>query len=253
MARGHDANGNKNDPLYMTVFRELQAEIARGVFPVGTPLPSEAALVERFGVSRQTVRQALRNLKESGLVTSHQGLGTIVERPGLSRGYVHQVDTISDLFPVDVDTRYQPTDGKLAPLPGWAADRFPAEAEGTKWLHVRAFRFRPPETAPFNQLDAFVAAPFAGLSRVIETHRGPIYGLVEAMYGELIDEVRQTIGSFIANDQIGPEIGLKVGEPGIAVDRVYKVKSSGSVAILSVNLYPVEKFTFSMTLRRLQS
>lgn len=251
MARASDDQDGRTEPLHVTVFRALQAEIARGVYPIGTQLPSEASLVERFGVSRQTVRQALRNLREAGLVTSHQGLGTIVERPAAGQGYAHQIDTIGDLFPSGAETRYRIEDGGLRPLPAWA-DRFGAIPGDVTWLHVRALRYRPDEAAPFNELDAFVAAPFAGVGRVIETHAGSIYGLIEAIYAEVIDEVEQTIRGFTGDGLRGAAIGVGAGETGIEVDRVYRVKSTGAAAILSVNRYPADKFAFSMTLRRLK-
>ena len=57
--------------------RALKDEIVSGVLPVGSQLPTEEELCERFSVSRYTVREALRRLREDSLVSSRQGQGTI--------------------------------------------------------------------------------------------------------------------------------------------------------------------------------
>jgi GntR family histidine utilization transcriptional repressor len=61
---------------YARVKAWLKNGLARGRWPAGRPMPSEAALVERFGVSRMTVNRALRELQAEGLVTRSQGRGT---------------------------------------------------------------------------------------------------------------------------------------------------------------------------------
>jgi GntR family transcriptional regulator len=58
--------------------QELRQAIARGTFPPGTQLPTEAELCQMLGVSRTVVREALRVLEEDGLVTRRHGVGTFV-------------------------------------------------------------------------------------------------------------------------------------------------------------------------------
>jgi GntR family transcriptional regulator len=54
--------------------------------PPGSPLPSEPELTERYGVSRETARRAMRALREIGLVETRRGVGHFVARtPGIER------------------------------------------------------------------------------------------------------------------------------------------------------------------------
>ena len=70
---------------YLQVARALRKEIVDGVYPVGSQLPTEHELCERFAVSRYTVREALRRLREDNLVTSRPRAGTlVVPRPEAS-------------------------------------------------------------------------------------------------------------------------------------------------------------------------
>ena len=68
------AKGNANDLLAAA----LGGEIIAGVYPPGSRLPSEASLLERFKVSRPTLREAFRVLAAKGLIVSRQKVGTSV-------------------------------------------------------------------------------------------------------------------------------------------------------------------------------
>ncbi len=61
---------------YARVKQHLMAGLKSGLWPPGQRMPSEAALVAEFGVSRMTVNRALRELQTEGLVQRSQGLGT---------------------------------------------------------------------------------------------------------------------------------------------------------------------------------
>jgi DNA-binding FadR family transcriptional regulator len=67
------------------VSNELRREIIRGEIPSGTALPSETALMERFGVSRPTLREAVRILESEALLTITRGAkgGAVVQRPSV--------------------------------------------------------------------------------------------------------------------------------------------------------------------------
>ncbi|MFG2077918.1 GntR family transcriptional regulator [Nonomuraea maritima] len=63
---------------YERIAEELRKKILSGAHPVGSPLPSETELAERYGAARGTVRQAVAVLAAEGLVGSRQGARRIV-------------------------------------------------------------------------------------------------------------------------------------------------------------------------------
>jgi len=69
-------------PLFVQVRDALRAQILEGTLQPGERLPSESALIARYGVSRITVRQALAELQSCGLVQTVNGKGSFVTRPG---------------------------------------------------------------------------------------------------------------------------------------------------------------------------
>jgi GntR family phosphonate transport system transcriptional regulator len=65
--------------LWSQIEETLRGEIAGGVWPPGGALPTEAALSARFGVNRHTVRRALAQLTEDGVIRVEQGRGAFVQ------------------------------------------------------------------------------------------------------------------------------------------------------------------------------
>ena len=65
-------------PIWQQIQQTLTREIAEGHFVPGAKLPTEAALSQRFGVNRHTVRRALAEMQGDGLVHSRRGAGVFV-------------------------------------------------------------------------------------------------------------------------------------------------------------------------------
>jgi|WetSurMetagenome_2_1015567.scaffolds.fasta_scaffold49626_2 GntR family transcriptional regulator len=81
------------DPLKTRLHRELKERIANGHYAPGIQLPSEAELVERYGVSRSTVRSALSALEAEGLIVRRWGVGTFVcDRQHIANPLTEAVD-----------------------------------------------------------------------------------------------------------------------------------------------------------------
>ena len=72
--------------VYRQIADHLRAAIGRGGLREGEQLPSEARLMEHYGVARMTIRNALRVLQDEGLVTAEHGRGVYVRaRPPARR------------------------------------------------------------------------------------------------------------------------------------------------------------------------
>jgi GntR family transcriptional regulator len=73
--------------LHHQIRTELRRQIAAGELAVGSPLPSEAQLCERFEVSRGTVRQALTALRAEGAIGGGRGKPPVVRPPVVSQDF----------------------------------------------------------------------------------------------------------------------------------------------------------------------
>lgn len=71
---------SKYVPVYKQLREMLRTQIETGQLPVGTTLPPEVELAGTFGVSRATMRNAILDLVEDGLIKRKPGAGTVVIR-----------------------------------------------------------------------------------------------------------------------------------------------------------------------------
>jgi GntR family transcriptional repressor for pyruvate dehydrogenase complex len=68
----------KNKKVYQHVIEQIQNMVMTGVLKKGDKLPSERDLVEQLGVSRASIREAIRALEMIGLIESRQGEGNFI-------------------------------------------------------------------------------------------------------------------------------------------------------------------------------
>lgn len=107
--------GNASSFKYRQIFETLFSELGAGVFRPGQKMPSEAALVKRFGASRVTVGRAMRELQLQGLVERRAGSGTYAKAgaaSGLTFGLI-----VPDLFRGEI---FEPICRGLAEAPNAA-------------------------------------------------------------------------------------------------------------------------------------
>jgi GntR family transcriptional regulator len=246
----HSSTGDSgsSQPLYRQVVRTLKQEIVSGVYPVDSLLPAEGELQKRFKVSRHTIREALRELRDAGLVASRQGFGTTVLRAATPRSYVHEVGSISDLIELADATQYEIGSSEIIDVDRRVAERLETEP-GSKWLRVEGFRYAPDDNRPVCWTEVFVHGDFAGVARLLGRRPGPIYLLIEDLYGESVAEVEQSVTAPCVPEDLAAALGVVPGSTVIEVQRKYRL-SSGLVCIAARNLYRADLFELTLTLRR---
>ena len=72
-------------PLYQQLMSRLRDDIVAGVYAPGARIPSEQVLCDTYGVSRVTVRKAMLDLVQEGLLVRRQGKGTFVAQERIQR------------------------------------------------------------------------------------------------------------------------------------------------------------------------
>jgi DNA-binding GntR family transcriptional regulator len=235
-------------PRYRQLADELIGEIRGGRLRVGQTLPGELELGESFGVSRHTVREALRMLEELGLIARQQGIGTVVTARESSESYVHRVRSPEQLM-------QYPPDSKLTVLSSGevVANRATARllgcTTGTTWFRIRSIRRLKPSGPAICWSDIYVLPEYAGIVEAVGRRPPPIYELIEQRFDERVATVHVDLfAGLIGADRAGP-LGVDAGTPSLSVVRRYTGRNR-RVFEVSVSEHPAGRFTYSLELRR---
>lgn len=240
-----------NEHLYLQVARALKEEIVGGVYPVGSQLPTEDELCERFSVSRYTVREALRRLREDNLVSSRQGAGTIVTSGCSSDAYAHDIMSINDLVSWSAGRRFVIESMEMVALDEKLASRT-GLASGDEWLVARGFGHVDGADNPVCGAEYYVNKEFAAVGRLLHRHTGPIFPLIEDLFGQRISEVHQEIGATLISPALADSLKVKAGTAALEVRRTFKL-TNGEIAQVTISTHPASRYRHSMTMRRVRA
>jgi GntR family transcriptional regulator len=235
---------------YLQVARTLRKEIVDGVYPVGSQLPTEHELCERFAVSRYTVREALRRLRDDNLVSSRPRTGTLVVPRPSSTSYAQDVMSINDLLAFASGAQFQIESNAMVPIDAELAERT-GLGLGEQWLAVRGYRRDADTDIPICRTEYYINRAFAAVGRMLQRHSGPIFPLVEDLYGVSIIEVHQEITAIALTPDLAELLEIDSGAPALQMQRTYKT-SDGEVAQVTVNTHPAARYRHSMTMRRVK-
>ena len=73
-----ELNPSSQEPLYKQLIDDIKRDIASGLYAPNNKIPSEIELGDIYRVSRITIRRAIKELQQSGVLTKRQGKGTFV-------------------------------------------------------------------------------------------------------------------------------------------------------------------------------
>jgi len=84
--------------LYLQVIDHLKADIEKGIYRENEKLPSEFELSKKLGISRATLREALRLLEEENIIIRRHGVGTFVNPKPVFTSGIEQLSSISSMI-----------------------------------------------------------------------------------------------------------------------------------------------------------
>ena len=154
-------------PLYFQVATRIEKSILDGTLPAGSRLENEVALGERLGLSRPTIRRAIQDLVDKGLLVRRRGIGTQVVHGQVTRGV--ELTSLND----DLNRTGQKPSTTMLTCEVIPADAKIAEelavALGAPTLHLK--RVRKADNVPVSVLENWLPEDFTDLNPAdIEEH-----------------------------------------------------------------------------------
>jgi DNA-binding GntR family transcriptional regulator len=242
-----------NRPHFADIARELTEAIASGRYPVGSVLPTELELRDYYRTSRHTVRAALHELQQLGLVSRRKNAGTRVESARPRSEFRPTLASVDDLvqFGSEHLRLVQSTDVI-------AADRDLARTlqceEGARFLRISSLRIDGGKSrAPVGWTDVYIAPDYADVADIArEQPDRLISALIEERYGHSIAEIQQGIQAVLVSDEMAKRLRAEAGTAALEIVRRY-LDAAGKCFEVSVSVHPAERFSVAMRLKRSNS
>ncbi|MFE6387453.1 GntR family transcriptional regulator [Nocardiopsis dassonvillei] len=196
-------------PLHAQIAGALRAEIRDRSIAPGDTLPSEAALRERFGVSRSVVRQALATLEDEGAVRRTRGRAAVAAVPTEHHRFVQRVTGLFDQFSADglrLSTAVLSLEATRSGVP--SATRH----LGTREL-LRLERMRSLDGDPLSYVRTWLPAErFAALDAAM-LRDASLHRLMEERFAAVPTSGRRQIRAVPADPRIARELGVAADAP----------------------------------------
>lgn len=236
-------------PRYLLLAQSLLADITNKRYPVGSLLPTESELCKQYGVSRHTVREAMRRLLDLGLVSRRQGIGTRVEGMPSEMSFLLTTHSVYDVMQYIAETTLI-----ILSVKDIVADELLSEklncSPGRRWLHIHGYRRLADERAlPISCSEIYVNAAFNGVRDMLPPREIPIHALIERHYGEQIVELRQNIKAVHMPADYAKILEVPENSPGLHIMRHF-INSNGEPLEISINTHPSDRFNYTFRLRR---
>jgi GntR family transcriptional regulator len=203
-------------PLYGKVEEVLASEISQADLRPGDQLPSEDELVTRFAVSRITVRRAIQNLIQRGLVEIKRGRGTFVLAPRVTQDLTRLTGFVEDM-----DAQGRKATARVVSQTIVAANARVAAhlnlAKGTRVTRIE--RVRLANATPMSFDETYLPLEIGRKIVRNDLRVNPIFALLEDKYGIPLTEAEYQLEATIASPHIAEALAVPKGSPIFQIER----------------------------------
>ncbi|MFD4505793.1 GntR family transcriptional regulator [Streptomyces sp. NPDC058457] len=235
---------NRKLPLWYQVSQSLRASILGRSPRDPLRLPTEEQLAEHYGVSVLTMRQALKELEDEGLISRHRRRGTFID-PDARRGTpVRLLGSVDAIVAQQSGMTAELLDHGTVPVTGELTDYFPDLAEVAAYHRLRSDE----QTGePTNHARNHVRPELAERIDPEDLARRPMTKVLRDLVGADISRITDTVQARLADPETARLLQVPLLSPilhytGVTYD------TAGRVLDLAVIHYRGDRFSFTVTL-----
>ncbi len=227
----------------------LLSAIQAGTYQAGSQLPSETRLAESLGVSRATLREALRLLQERGIIQRLHGRGTYVTDPASAKRINKDLDRNSGITTMIEaaghvpSTRAQRTACRPASPETAELLRLPVGA--TVWS-IERLRLADDRPVVFSTDTLARELLTDDDVEMLSAGTASLYELLFRTHGVVIERGEATLVPVTASRRLAGQLGVRPGEPLLCIKQVDFTRD-GSPVLYSVEHHVSDWVTFSVT------
>lgn len=228
-------------PLYFQVSTRLEAAIRSGRIAPGARLENEIAIGQRLGLSRPTVRRAIQELVDKGLLVRRRGIGTQVVQGQVTR-QVELTSLYEDLQTAHHEPGTKVLTHELVPATDVVAEGL-GVAQGEEVVFVR--RQRSTDGVPVAVLENYLPGEFSDITTEQLESRG-LYQILRAR-GVTIRIAKQKIGARRATGDESELLDIDKSGAVLTMERI-AFDSSGRAVEFGHHCYRPDMYSFETTL-----
>ncbi|MEU3046157.1 MULTISPECIES: GntR family transcriptional regulator [Streptomyces] len=235
---------NRKLPLWYQVSQSLRASILGRSPEASLRLPTEEQLARHYGVSVLTMRQALKELEEEGLISRHRRRGTFIE-PGARRGAPRRLlGSIDAVVAQQSGERTTVLGHGPRPVPADLAEYFPGAEE---IVLFRRLRRDGDSEEPTNWAENALRPELADRVDIADLERWPMTKVLRDVLGVRISRITDTVEARLADPETAELLDVPLLSPilhytGVTYDE------DGRVVDVARIRYRGDRFSFSVTL-----
>lgn len=235
--------------LYQRIAQELAQKIASGEWPAGSLTPTEHQLMAHHGASRNTIRAALKQLQDLGMVSRRRNRGTTVEGPPSVGTFTQSLSSLDDLVNLAQKATREICAARRVVL-DIALARELGCTPGSNWLHIAMIRRETGAHVPLCWTDAYVDPHYAAVRRLAAKFPEHLLcDLLETHCGRPIATVEQTVTACAIPPKIATQLAVPDADPGLRIMRHYRDATHAPI-LITRSFYPGERYALSTTLVR---
>jgi GntR family transcriptional regulator len=201
---------NSSTPLYRQIEENIRVSIENGLLNFGDKIEAEPEIMQRFNVSRITVRQAISNLVNEGYLIKKQGKGTFVNKPKIKRKIDHLLS-----FTEACNTNGMKASSEVIKkeiiIPSKEEKDFLQLDDEDKVIYIQRIRLADDDPIMYEN-NYFSYSRFKFL--LDEQLNGSLYKLLREKYNVIpINPMRDSLEVVRANNDVAKILKVPAGEP----------------------------------------
>lgn len=204
-------------PLYFQIEQDLASLIATGVLAPGSQIPSEEELVQKYGVSRTTVRKAVQELERLELIEIRRGKGTFVRAAKLTQELTALTGFVEDMVAIGLQPSAKLLSKETVPATEEVARQLRLPI-GTEVMQIRRVRMADDVAISLDETYLPLGLGRKVVENDLEVY--PIFSLLEGKYDTPLLEADYRIEAVSADPAVAEALGIEEKAPILLIERV---------------------------------